>query len=282
MKLGEKIKSERRRQKMTQSELSGDKITRNMLSQIENGKASPSLDTLIYIADRLEIPVAYLVDETLEENDFKSLIIYKKITEKYKSGKFSDCIKLYENNRLNSSDELSLVMAEAYFQKGKESLHNGRLSLALDAFAKSSEFCKKTPYRTEHLETEMTLLSAISSNIQAPRLVLDENEYVRLYNKISNAELFHYVINDTSYRYTDPVVISLINAKKAMNSKDFETASEILTGLDLNKGKLNIGFFFLFRIFSDLETCFKEMKDFESAYKYSSKRISLLSSLKMS
>ena len=42
MNLGEKIKNLRISKNITQSALSGAKITRNMLSQIENGKAMPS------------------------------------------------------------------------------------------------------------------------------------------------------------------------------------------------------------------------------------------------
>ena len=37
MTIGEKIKTERLRKKLTQSEIAGDRITRNMLSAIESG-----------------------------------------------------------------------------------------------------------------------------------------------------------------------------------------------------------------------------------------------------
>ena len=50
MKIGEKIKSVRASKMMTQAELAGDGITRNMLSKIENGTALPSLTTLLYFA----------------------------------------------------------------------------------------------------------------------------------------------------------------------------------------------------------------------------------------
>ena len=73
MKIGEKIKSVRASKMMTQAELAGDGITRNMLSKIENGTALPSLPTLLYIASRLNIPAGYLIAE--DDNEF----IYKKI-----------------------------------------------------------------------------------------------------------------------------------------------------------------------------------------------------------
>ena len=59
MKLGDKIKKARIEAKMTQKELADGKITRNMLSQIENGKATPSVSTLNHITDKLGLPGGY-------------------------------------------------------------------------------------------------------------------------------------------------------------------------------------------------------------------------------
>ena len=47
--LGKRIKEARLAKKMTQSEVVGDFITRNMLSQIESGAATPSLKSLEYL-----------------------------------------------------------------------------------------------------------------------------------------------------------------------------------------------------------------------------------------
>ena len=44
--LGRRIKEARIAKKMTQSQVVGTFITRNMLSQIENGNALPSITTL--------------------------------------------------------------------------------------------------------------------------------------------------------------------------------------------------------------------------------------------
>ena len=56
MDIGRKIKTIRVEKLMTQKELSGELITRNMLSQIENGVAQPSLSTVSYLAERLGVP----------------------------------------------------------------------------------------------------------------------------------------------------------------------------------------------------------------------------------
>ena len=53
--LGKRIKEARLAKKMTQSEVVGNFITRNMLSQIESGSATPSVKTLEYLCKVLEI-----------------------------------------------------------------------------------------------------------------------------------------------------------------------------------------------------------------------------------
>ena len=66
MTLGEKLKQARLEAGLSQRQLCGDVITRNMLSQIENGSARPSMDTLKYLASRLGKPVSYFLEEEAE------------------------------------------------------------------------------------------------------------------------------------------------------------------------------------------------------------------------
>ena len=63
MSLGEKIKAARVGAGLSQRMLCGDRITRNMLSQIENGSAKPSVKTLEYLAGQLGKPVSYFLEE---------------------------------------------------------------------------------------------------------------------------------------------------------------------------------------------------------------------------
>ena len=63
MSIGEKIRELRVAKLMTQAELAGTQITRNMLSCIENGSANPSLSTVLYIAGRLNVPAGFLLAE---------------------------------------------------------------------------------------------------------------------------------------------------------------------------------------------------------------------------
>ena len=63
---------------MTQADLAGSEITRNMLSQIENDVAQPSMNTIRYIAARLNVSPGFLL---AEGNDEQIYLKYHEITD---------------------------------------------------------------------------------------------------------------------------------------------------------------------------------------------------------
>lgn len=63
MSLGEKIREARLEAGLSQRQLCDGLITRNMLSQIENGSARPSMGTLTELAHRLGKTVGYFLEE---------------------------------------------------------------------------------------------------------------------------------------------------------------------------------------------------------------------------
>lgn len=66
MNMGSRIREARLQKQLTQKDVVGDYMTRNMLSKIENGSATPSVKTLSFLAEALELPVSYLVSESGE------------------------------------------------------------------------------------------------------------------------------------------------------------------------------------------------------------------------
>ena len=87
--LGEKIKALRKEKKLTQTALAGSELTKSMLSQIENGKATPSMKTLQYIAEKLECETSFL----LEEDDVEIVALIQKMEQLIKENK---CDEVYE------------------------------------------------------------------------------------------------------------------------------------------------------------------------------------------
>ncbi|RLL47749.1 XRE family transcriptional regulator [Oceanobacillus piezotolerans] len=61
--LGERIRTIRKEKKMTLEELAGDRLSKGMLSLIENNKAKPSMESLTFISERLGVHTAELLSE---------------------------------------------------------------------------------------------------------------------------------------------------------------------------------------------------------------------------
>ncbi|KFN03921.1 XRE family transcriptional regulator [Bacillus clarus] len=87
--LGEKIKALRKEKRLTQTELVGSELTKSMLSQIENGKATPSMKTLQYIAGKLGCEISFL----LAEDDVEITELIQKMEQLIKA---NQCDKVYE------------------------------------------------------------------------------------------------------------------------------------------------------------------------------------------
>lgn len=83
-KLGERLRLTRIEKKMTQKEVAGDFITRNMLSQIENGIATPSIKTLEHLAKQLDKPVAYFMETLVNEDMTTCSDNFTQMTKAYK------------------------------------------------------------------------------------------------------------------------------------------------------------------------------------------------------
>ncbi|MCL2003343.1 MAG: helix-turn-helix domain-containing protein [Oscillospiraceae bacterium] len=67
MTIGQRIREARLNRQMTQQELVGDFITRNMLSKIENDAATPSVRTLEYLAGAMGLPPGSLLSDAPAE-----------------------------------------------------------------------------------------------------------------------------------------------------------------------------------------------------------------------
>ena len=172
MTLGEKIKAARKSRKMTQKRLAGSKITRNMLSRIENGTANPSLETIRYLASELKLPVEYF----LSEND--NLLFYEKnerIAEVYRAYEAKDYI--YCINKISAmsglDNELAYLLASSAFNQGKTSIKLGALKSAHKYLALAREAASKTVLDTSLIEALIPMYEAISSNVQSPLLEFD-------------------------------------------------------------------------------------------------------------
>ena len=110
MTLGQKLKQARLARGMTQSQVVGDRITRNMLSQIENDLASPSVGTLEYLASVLNVRLSWLLADEEEEAEAART---QRLRECLKNGDYSGCLALAPEHAPDDEQALALALAAA-------------------------------------------------------------------------------------------------------------------------------------------------------------------------
>ena len=178
MELGEKIKKRRRELGLTQEMLAGEQITRNMLCQIEKGKAVPSLPTLTYLAERLRMPVGYFFCREEEEFFYRKQKLFPHLQALYKAGSYTECLRTFEKELGECDDELGLMMAVCSFDCGRRAWHNGAFESALAYLSSTLDYINETTYPTAYLRAGCELYMAISANVQAPLLEFNELGYI--------------------------------------------------------------------------------------------------------
>lgn len=279
MSIGKKIKKLRIDRCITQSQLSGDKITRNMLSAIESEKALPSLDTLIYIAKQLSVPTSYLLSDDDDLFFYLKKEIIEDIKDRFSRRKYEECLDLI--NRLEGNDdEIVYISTICNFEIGKAATLNGSLSKAVKHLKVASELCKSTIYDTAMIESLIPMYSAIAANIQSPLLELDTKSFEKKIYNSNDLEFYKYLIQDSEFDYTNKIYKEHIEAKELIKNRKYGEAIQCLNSLDDDRKKDIYNAYVTFSIYSDLEGCYKQLGDFENAYRYASKRLTLLEAFK--
>src|SRR5436190_12161161 len=62
LRLGERLRQLRASAGMTQTELAGDRFSKEYVSQIERGKTRPTRETISWLAERLGVDAGYLAN----------------------------------------------------------------------------------------------------------------------------------------------------------------------------------------------------------------------------
>lgn len=291
MELHERVRHLRLEAGMTQNELAGDKITRNMLSQIENGNATPSIQTLMYIAERLNTSAAYFLSDDEDDFLFKKAEIIAAIKTKLKSKDYNTCIQLCSAFVGKEDDELNLILAECFFNAATDDFKSGRLSSAQNGFITSQKYAALTSYTADWL------VSAASSYINLINTVNIKDEGL-LANASNIATLKSFTSglphSDTLFYYdamilTEPGNKNIVSNEELINIiNDNDYKKHITARLAMNKGNRGEAFRLLgeldhddtigavrYHVIRDLERLYTQIGDFENAYNFSRKRINL-------
>lgn len=131
MEMGKKIKQARLEAGLSQRQLCGDTITRNMLSQIENGAARPSMDTLKFLAAQLGKSVSFFLEETAVETPNPQVM--QDARQAYVQRRFADLLAILTSYRGPDplfDEEMWYLSALAALGRAEELLRMGDTAAA--------------------------------------------------------------------------------------------------------------------------------------------------------
>jgi transcriptional regulator with XRE-family HTH domain len=157
MTLGQKIKNARLERGMTQKELVGEAITRNMLSKIENDAATPSVRTLDYLARTLDLPVGYFLGESgLSDGSAPDGLDGARAA--YREARWLDCLAALDaDKKASSTDEGYLLHARAGAFAAAQALEQGDFSAARELAETALYYNQECMYYSASLDARIYL-----------------------------------------------------------------------------------------------------------------------------
>lgn len=290
MDIGKKIKELRLSKMMTQTELAGHEITRNMLSRIENGAALPSLGTIIYLAERLGVPAGLLLAEDGDSFVFLKNNSLNNIKRAYMNNNYELCKDMcHELLERGDDDEVALIMTEATYKLAEIELLNGHLYACKNLLDNAILYSEKTMYNTaiayhcsKNLFYHIRQISPAldSDNIDCKTLAYDSRsisysselcKYLNILEDIENNSNAT-CVNDIEFESS--LFSRHISAKSYMKNGMYNEALEIFNFIINNEDIIPV--FIMYIISADIEICSKQIGDYKNAYEYATNKISLL------
>lgn len=288
--IGDKIKQLRLSKLMTQTELAGDHITRNMLSSIEHGAALPSLSTVLYIAERLNVPVGYLLSDAEYDFFYRKMAALPNIRRAFVQKDYAGCLHLLYSFGEKTDDELSLLRAECEYGMALDAIREGHLRPAVAALDRALTAAARTVYETSQLRERVAVcfryLITLSATLVSDVLDAEEIDRARalgdaLVEYIMAAEALEKehpeAADEYIVRYPTTVYAERLSALLMIRKGNYKQAQEILETL-LARSELTFGAL-LYEVFGDLELCYRQNDDYKRAYEFSGSRIGLLERL---
>ncbi len=281
LRLGQKIKKKRKESGLTQSQVCKESMTRNMLSQIENGLAHPSVDTLLYLSKALSVPMGYLVcPDAAEEAQYEKLSAQRRIHRLFDSGRYGDCACACE--ALSRGDrEIDAVYARCELLLAEELMNSVSLSQADSHLTNAAHLSSGNPLCTSVLASARLYHHMIDAIKNGRHLTSGE---LAGFESVSDSGLFIYLLSLAFYREGQRIAADslaeicrnmtrrqFLTARSLMDDGSFENASSLLRQVLSSSPD----FYTEYLATEDMEYCSRQCENYKEAYEYATKRVAL-------
>ena len=294
MNIGERIRELRISKLMTQADLAGDRITRNMLSCIENGSANPSLSTIVYIAGRLGVPAGFLLAEQGDEMAYRKMSNLSNIKKAYTTGDVQSCRSLCLSGCPEPDDEISLLLANCDLGIAVDEFWSGKLRSSCRFFDEALSYAERTIYSTDAIEAEIRVyfryMERISHTLYSD--LLDEEKALSVKSNTilsryldalyafdnADASVAQQLIDELTGSGENSFFKAHLQNKLLIADGNYKQAQKALQQL-LQDSNLPLNKIELYTVLEDLEICCRENEDYKNAYRFASEKVELLEQL---
>ena len=259
MELGEKLKQARLEAGLSQRQLCGEEITRNMLSLIENGSAKPSMKTLQYLASRLGKSISYFLEETVVVSPNQEVMYAAR--ECFDRGDYEgsvEALKKYREPDVIFDRERQLLLTLSYLALAERAAAQKRERYALELLKKAEG---ETAYCTQALERSRLLLAG---RLKAERVSgqlpsLDEELLLRAEEALADGNFHRAGCLLDAVENQKTVQWQLLRGDVYQAQKQYEAAAQCLHAAEGASFRETA---------PRLEQCYRELGDFKRAYEY--------------
>lgn len=256
MGLGEKLRQTRLEQGMTQRQLCGDSITRNMLSQIENGTASPSVSTLCYLAHRLQKPVSYFLEEEMMDSENTRM---EAAWSAFEMGKLRQVLDELDSLQ-KQGREAQILRSLTLLALAQNAVEEKKNIYALECLEKAQVLEEQLPFIPELRQRRLFLQARIPECQESVKLPEFREELLCMAEVFLKKEEYAKAVH--ALEIVDERTLTqwqLLRGTAALELQDYETAEFWLTKLEKIYPK---------KVIPLLERCYREQAKYEKAYFY--------------
>lgn len=285
MTLGQKLRKARIEKGLTQSQAAGDRITRNMLSQIENDLASPSVKTLEYLAQTLGVRAGWLLADEKEEQLAATLEQAKRL---WQDGAWRACLQ--ELSKSEPSDEAFALQTDAALRLSQQALDEERFHEARELALAAQKWNEAGAYRSQaqHLRAAAVLARCAQQTKDGAEDAV--GAYREAYLRAQNGVAYHllmarYQLEQEHVQAAEREIWSIadlpeqsraeyliLRGRIAAQKEQFENA---IVYLQQAEGAGELPRILRRELYRCMEICCRESGDFKAAYEYAAKQIAL-------
>ena len=254
-------------------------MTRNMLSRIETGDAHPSLDTLLYIAQKLKTPPSFfLCRDSLEEAEYTKAVKIKDARRFIGTGQHKKCIDACAELSCED-DEISALKAASEVMLGLSFFDKGDLREAALHLDRASSAVHSTVYLYTEILSQIRLINTLAKSLAKGEPILP-GELPASTPVFFSKDRYLYVLA-LSLRTEGNALAAAISAdspykkhliaRSLMEKGEYAEAAQMLNEVYANAPECYCAYFSLL----DLEKCCRESEDYKTAYRLAEIRAEL-------